>query len=155
MQLSSTNIGTVEVGNAIGLYVHDYGLLCFNGEVEEVGGVWQAKVPFVSADRIKKWSKWKPVIHSVLPLTETMLKARNYGLTIPTNSYYDLRNYALTTLDITDNSTQIKWTYNPPTGKIPFNRSVSFIKIDNMKPTRQDDDDRSGGGGVPTPPVRP
>lgn len=116
-QLGSTNIGTVEVRQAIGLGVDDFGLLCSDLQIEKVGSVWQAKVPHVRANRINKWSKWKPVKYaSPLGITDTILKNQNYGLTIPINSYSVLRTYAITTLDILDESTQIKWDYDAPSG---------------------------------------
>ena len=115
-QLAATNIGTVEVGTAIGLSVHDYGMLC-NDRVVEVdhvaGGITWYRSGAARANRINKWSKWKPVVHATMPKTAAILKGVNYGLNIPTHSYSVLRNYALTDLDITDDTTQIKWVYTP------------------------------------------
>lgn len=110
-------VGSVEVSQAIGLGVDDFGLLCADLQVELVSGKWQAKVPHVRAYRINKWSKRKPVkFASPIVPTDAQVKAQNYGLSIPQHSYSVLRTYALTTLDIEDESTQYKWTYLPPTG---------------------------------------
>lgn len=122
-QLPQTGIDTSIVGDAIGLGLHDIGLLCSDLQVEEVGGVWYAKEPHVRANRINKWSKWKPINTSIVALTDTVLKAANYGLSVPTMNWYDLHDYILNDFDLSNPSTQIKWAYSPPTGgsSSPYN----------------------------------
>jgi hypothetical protein len=122
-QLAATNIGTVEVGNAIGLGMHDYGMLC-NDMVIEVdhvdGGITWYKSGATRAYRINKWSKWKPIASNALSMTPTILDAANYGLDIPDLSCGALRTYALTDLDVDDDTTQIKWDYTPWVAGCPY-----------------------------------
>lgn len=72
--------------------------------------------------KINKWSKWKPVSHPYFPRTEAILKQKNYGLDTKGIGWSAIRDYALTTYNINDPSTNIKWTYTPPSGGVnsPF-----------------------------------
>ena len=112
-QLGSTNIGTVEVSKAIGLGVHDYGLLCSDLQVEKVGDVWQAKTPHERAYRINKWSKWKPIIYpSVNGITAAIIEAAKCGLDIEVSSFSDLGIGAINNVQ----PNQYIWAYLPPIG---------------------------------------
>jgi hypothetical protein len=110
-QLGSTNIGTVEVRQAIGLGVDDFGLLCSDLQIEKVGNVWQAKVPHVRANRINKWSKWKPII-SANTLTSAIIESAKCGLDIEVSSLTDLGIELLNNVQ----PDQYIWAYLPPTG---------------------------------------
>lgn len=110
-QLGSTNIGTVEVRQAIGIGVDDFGLLCSDLQIEMVGSVWQAKVPHVRANRINKWSKWKPII-SANTLTSAIIESAKCGLDIEVSSLTDLGIELLNNIQ----PDQYIWAYLPPTG---------------------------------------
>lgn len=89
-QLASTNIGATEVGNAIGLGVGDFGLLCADLQVETVAGVTSAVVPHVRANRINEGAIYKPIVRATVsgPLDITdatglaFFKKNGCGLTI-------------------------------------------------------------------------
>ena len=74
-------VGSVEVSQATGLGVDDFGLLCADLQVELVSDKWQAKVPHVRAYRINKWSFRKPIIFpSPISPTDLQIRMNKCGL---------------------------------------------------------------------------
>jgi hypothetical protein len=119
-QLGSTNIGTVEVRQAIGIGVDDFGLLCSDLQIEKVGNVWQAKVPHVRANRINKWSLMKPISNNTFPrptnLATTDLWRLNCASMTIASYAANSGSVALSDL-LTDIENKVDgYTYNPPTG---------------------------------------
>jgi len=117
-QLAATNIGTVEVGNAIGLGVHDYGMLC-NDMVIEVdhvdGGITWYKSGATRAYRINKWSKWKPLKYGgVTPITDAIIEGEDCGLVINSTLFSTMGASLIDWFG--EVIPQYTWVYNPPTG---------------------------------------
>lgn len=112
------------VAQAIGLGVGDIGLLCADLKIEKVtddnGDYYQATAE--RANRINKWSKWKPIIYaSVKPITDTILAQEKCGfnnITLSSGCIGSLSSFVIKYInDYSETiATQFQWLYSPPTG---------------------------------------
>lgn len=91
MALGTTGITTSKVGNALGTNSRDVGTLC-------------------SSNLINPWSRWKPISVKADTLTDSILKAQNYGISVLS------ANTPASLLTKVQNNGNLGYTYNKPVG---------------------------------------